>query len=494
LERTARGEKDFVKKLVGLQDETVQTMLKRYYQQSNINVLVKMIALKKTERLSAEQLQNLQEERFKKLLRHVLQCSKFYQWYYKKHGITFRNIDNISIQDLPPIDKEMMMDNYDDFVCERFLKRKNIEFFLSRSKEPREKYGNAYTVIHTSGSSGAISLFVYAPEDWAVIKAMVVARVVKPTLHFPRRIKSSFIGATDGHYAAISLASDVPPPLARFLPLSINTPLAAIDRKGNAFRPDVLSGYASGVHLLAEQQLQGKIAIKPERLICTSDPLTLEMRETISRAFGREPVNFYAASESLAMAAQCDRYENLHLFTDWHIFEAVDDNWRPVAAGTPGNLLLTNLYNYTQPLIRYQMQDEIVINAQPCGCGLPFPTMSNLAGRHEEFLWFDTAEGKPDYLHPIVLVELFVAGLRKFQAIQTARDEMLMKVIIDGEKESVLAAIRQRMHEIFCGKKLDKTVKLSLEVVQDIPNDPKTGKYKLILPLKNQQSQPIATQ
>ena len=36
----------------------------------------------------------------------------------------------------------------------------------------------------------------------------------------------------------------------------------------------------------------------------------------------------------------------------------------------------------------------------------------------------------------------------------------------------------------FCGKKLDKTVKLNLEVVEDIPNDPKTGKYKLIIPSK----------
>jgi len=78
-----------------------------------------------------------------------------------------------------------------------------------------------------------------------------------------------------------------------------------------------------------------------------------------------------------------------------------------------------------------------------------------------------------------------VTGLKKFQVIQTQRNEMLMKVIVDGNQAAVLAAIRQRMQEIFSGKKLDTTVKLNLEVVQDIPNDPKTGKYKLIIPLKN---------
>jgi putative adenylate-forming enzyme len=460
-------------------------MLKTYFQQSNINVRLKMLALKKAEWLSVGQLQNLQTRRLKKLLTHVLKYSRFYQRYYKKHGITLENIESITVTDLPPISKEMMMDNYDDFVCDRFLKRKNLEDFLSCSKKPREKYRNIYTVIHTSGSCGRLSLFVYGPEDWAVIKAITVARVIKPILYYYRRIKVSFIGATDGHYAGVSLASEVPRFYGRFLPLSINSPLETIDQKSNAFHPDVLSGYSSGVHLLAQEQLNGNITIRPQRVICSSDPLTFEMRNTIKQAFGREPVNFYAASESLSMAAQCDRHENLHLFTDWHIFEAVDDDLGPVAAGTPGNLLLTNLYNYTQPLIRYQMHDEVVMNDQPCGCGSPFPTIRNLAGRQEEFLWFDTAEGKPDCLHPIVLVELFVAGLRKYQVIQTQKNEMLMKVMVDGDKEAVLAAIHQRMHEIFCGKKLDKTVKLNLEIVEDIPNDPMTGKFKLIIPLKD---------
>ncbi|HLD47592.1 MAG TPA: hypothetical protein VJA64_07190, partial [Desulfobaccales bacterium] len=193
-----------------------------------------MLELKKTERLSVEQLENLQTKRFKKLLRHVLQYSRFYQRYYKEHGITVENSENISITDLPPISKQMMMDHYDDLVCDRFLNRKNLERFLSTSKDPRQKYQNTYTVIHTSGSCGAISLFVYGPEDWAVIKALVVARVIKPVPHFYRRIRVSFIGATDGHYAGVSLASEVPRLYGRFLPLSINSPLETIDQKGNA--------------------------------------------------------------------------------------------------------------------------------------------------------------------------------------------------------------------------------------------------------------------
>ena len=160
-----------------------------------------------------------------------MKYSRFYQWYYKKHGIGLEDIENISVKDLPPISKELMMDHYDDLVCDRFLKRKNLEEFLSRSQEPREKYRDRYTVIHTSGSSGTISLFVYGPDDWAVVKAMVVARVLKPPPHLIRRMKLSFIGATDGHYAAVSLSSDVPPLLARFLPLPVTAPWKPLTKR-----------------------------------------------------------------------------------------------------------------------------------------------------------------------------------------------------------------------------------------------------------------------
>ena len=62
---------------------------------------------------------------------------------------------------------------------------------------------------------------------------------------------------------------------------------------------------------------------------------------------------------------------------------------------------------------------------------------------------------------------------------------MLLKVIIEGNKGAVLANIRHRMNKILQGKDLDRTVQLKIEIVQDISNDPKTGKYKLIIPLEN---------
>ncbi len=462
-------------------------MLLPYYQRSVINIAAKICGVIADGYLNPAQIQLLQTLRFKRLLQHVLKHSNFYRHYYGAHGIGLHNCQEVRLADLPCIDKQIMMAHYDDFVCDPAVRRKNLENFLNRSRDPKEKYLNLYTVMHTSGSSGAVSLYVYGPNDWALAKALIVTRAVKPRPHFPRKIRLAFIGTTDGHYAAVSTSSDAPSFLVRFLPLPITIPIAIINAKINAFQPDVLCGYSSGLYLLAQEQLQGRIFLRPDRIISTSEPLTAGIRERITQAFGKAPINLYASTESPCMATQCAFSQNLHMEADWHIFEALDDRLRPVIPGTPGNLFLTNLYNYTQPLLRYRMNDEIIINGSPCGCGSALPIISKLAGRQEDFLWYATAKGERDFIHPSVLVEFFVPGLKKFQYIQLPGDELLMKVIIEDDADRVVAAVRQRMTDILRGKQLDKTVKLHVEVVMEIPNDPVTGKYKLIIPLKENQ-------
>ena len=448
------------------------------------NLVKQMRHLRKSEQLDPHQVRVLREKRFKDLLRHVLEKSKFYKTYYREHGITIDDTDEIALQDLPTIDKKIMMEHYDDFVCDRVLKREDLEKFIADPSNRGKKFKNSYEVIHTSGSSGTIGLFVYGASDWDMLRAMVLTRVSKTQMKFFSKTKLAYIGATDGQFAGICLVQGAPRLFMDLLPLSINSPFAETCQKINEFQPDALSGYASGVYLLAGEQLKGNISIKPKRVICAADSLTPKMRKTVKEAFEVEPVNFYAASESIGMAAECDANQGFHLFDDWHCFEIVDQDCQPVNPGEPGNLLLTNLYNYTQPLIRYRLDDEIILDDTPCECGCPFPLIKNIAGRQEDFLWFEKSDGSKEYIHPIVIVEFFVPGLEKLQVIQTQKNKLLMKVIIHGDRGEVLPAIRKRMNEILKGKGLEEVVSFEIEVVNEIENDPRTGKFKLVIPFK----------
>ena len=73
------------------------------------NLLKQMHHLKKTEQLDARQIRILQDKRFKDLLKHVLEKSKFYQSYYQEHGIKIDKVDEITLQDLPTINKQIKM-------------------------------------------------------------------------------------------------------------------------------------------------------------------------------------------------------------------------------------------------------------------------------------------------------------------------------------------------------------------------------------------------
>lgn len=73
--------------------------------------------------------------------------------------------------------------------------------------------------------------------------------------------------------------------------------------------------------------------------------------------------------KSLCMAAECERRNGLHLFEDWHYFELPEANEPGFDPTRPGGLVVTTLYNDTQPLIRYRIDDEVILSGRRCDCG-----------------------------------------------------------------------------------------------------------------------------
>lgn len=453
------------------------------YDLSVINVWLKMREMKKIENMTQDQIETLQHKRLIHLLKNVIKKSDFYRCYYEEHGINLKNIDQISIEDLPVIDKKTMMDNYDDFVCDHNLRKNDLESFLSNRDKLRSKYKGIYEVLHTSGSSGRIGIFAYGPKDWATLKALALTRITMSALNPFSKVHMAYYGATDGHYAGVCLTKDAPRTFFKYLPVNISHPIQDSIDALNSYKPDCLIGYSSGIYLLALEQLKGGLRIRPKRIVCSADSLTVNMAETIYNAFHVTPIESYTSTESIGMAAQCRMNRGLHLFNDCHLFEIIKANGEPAKSGESGNLMLTSLYNYTQPLIRYRTDDVVVLDERNCSCGCPFPLIKKIAGRVEDSIHFEKLDGSREYLHPIVFVEFYVAGLEKLQIVQTGKNRLMMKAVIAGDREAAVSGIRDRMDEILRMKKLD-FVQYDVNIVDDIPNDPKTEKYRLIIRAK----------
>jgi phenylacetate-coenzyme A ligase PaaK-like adenylate-forming protein len=126
----------------------------------------------------------------------------------------------------------------------------------------------------------------------------------------------------------------------------------------------------------------GRLRIAPALVLSGSEPLLPEIRRALEETWHVPVHNGYGVSEAGGVATSCDEGDRLHLTDDLLIVEPVDERGRPVPPGTrAAKLYLTNLYNTLQPLIRYEITDEITVLEGTCSCGSGHRTIGDVQGR-----------------------------------------------------------------------------------------------------------------
>jgi phenylacetate-coenzyme A ligase PaaK-like adenylate-forming protein len=146
----------------------------------------------------------------------------------------------------------------------------------------------------------------------------------------------------------------------RFVGVPATLPLPEIVDRLNALQAPALAGYPTMLARLAAEQRVGRLHIAPRSISSTSETLHPELRAAIVEGFGAPIVDMFGSTEGLVGVSAPDD-EVLVFNSDVCIIELVDDENRPVPVGTPSaKVLLTNLSNRVQPLIRYEMTDRFV--------------------------------------------------------------------------------------------------------------------------------------
>jgi phenylacetate-coenzyme A ligase PaaK-like adenylate-forming protein len=192
--------------------------------------------------------------------------------------------------------------------------------------------------------------------------------------------------------------------------------------------------YSSTAGLLAERQLAGDLTIAPRWILTGGEVLGDDIRGRIVAAFDREPFDGYGTTEVGVVAVECDRHAGLHVFEDQVLIEIVDDDYRPVPAGRPGTrLLVTNLLNRTQPLIRYELNDLVTASPEPCACGRPFPLLKKIEGRSDDILELPARGGGTTKVHPVTLRSPLagIAALSEYRIVYTA-GELHVDAVLAG--------------------------------------------------------------
>lgn len=435
-----------------------------------LNVLRQRRTLMSHVNWEPERVQAYNMARLKKLREYTYANSDFYRRF---HANRFSE----SLDSLPVLTKSLMMENFDDLVTDKKVKLNHLQEFIKNSSG--ELFNNQYWVSVTSGTSGTPGIFIQNFSEWSETIASYsrgqALGGMQPSLF--NKTKMALVSTTFLLHQSALVGKSVDSPFFPTLRLDATEPIDEIIDKLNNFQPDALISYASMTALLAEKQLSGILRINPKTIYTSSEVLTAEMRSTIKAAWGTEPFNQYASTETGGIGVECKMHNGLHMFNDLVITEVVDEDNKPVPPDSYGNkLLVTVLFNKTQPLIRYQMNDSLKISNVKCPCGISYPLIEEIQGRSDQIIYLASRDNKKVALHPAVFSNIMDhAGVTRWQVI--LEKEQFTFLITGTEASKVTPIIENEMKEAF--EKLN--IQLPHLNIQSVSELPKTTRGKLTL-------------
>ncbi len=249
-----------------------------------------------------------------------------------------------------------------------------------------------------------------------------------------------------------------------------------------AANPVLLTGYPTSISVFARRMSERKIRLPRLRAVWSaSETLFPVVRDQLEEELCAPVYNNYGSREFGGLAMECTRREGLHLNDGCYLFE-----YKKHAEGLYA-LLVTDLHNRIQPLIRYEIGDLVRRAEQPCSCGRGHGLLSHVEGRTFDLIHGPNGEVVTGTFWTLVLRSK--PGIRQFQVVQETPDRFRIKLVTDSNFQLVhLQEFEEHIQNQF-----HTPVDIRWERVDDIPPMP-SGKFRFIISCneKNSSSIPVA--
>lgn len=414
--------------------------------------------------LSREEIQQKSLDGFHHVLVHAYDHSAFYHDLYSRAGLKRDDLFEIAPVDVPVMAKQDVIDHFEE-----------IATVPVHHTEDGWKVSHGAMVIHSSGSTGTPTPFVYGRGMMTAIEANFVRlvnrggmnRIAWPDLPI-KNIHAASVGS--GYASTLLLTSGLKKYHVNCIVVKASDPLDEWVSKIGAFQPQFLSGYPSCVAILLKLQKEGRIHLAPKKIIIGGEPVTKEQMQALCDTFHADVINYYGSSESILIGAGGSWYEGMYLFDDLNYVE--EDSMH--------RLILTTLHNPEFPLIRYRMNDIMTGFDKGYDGVLPFTHIDGIAGRVEDTLWYDNEEGKPDFLHPLLLDDLYVEGVSAYQYEKTGKEELTVYCLTDQDHQKVQAEVRKQVGEMLAEKKM-RNIRIRTVFPEQLYRNPVSGKTAMIV-------------
>lgn len=380
-----------------------------------------------------DKLERWQNKKIVRLLQYASRKSLFYKrrlnGLYPEHW-----------QELPVIDKRVMMEHFSELNTVGIDRQE--AFAVAMEAEKSRDFSptlNGVTVGMSSGTSGHRGLFLVSRKEQAAWAGTVLAKVLPEPLWKPQRV-AFFLRSNSNLYSSVQRGR------LKFRFFDLLEPLEAHIRNLNSYLPTLLVGPPSLLRMLAEEAEQGRLKIEPQKIVSVAEVLDPLDEKVISQGFAKPVHQVYQCTEGF-LAATCE-YGTLHLNEDLVYFEKEYINLEE-GKFVP---ILTDFSRFSQPLIRYRLNDILTEKKEPCPCGSVFTALEQIEGRCDDLFYLrpenpSESEGLipvfPDYIRQVILA---CQGIEHYAVIQHQMElwEIQLKLENTGDYEEDHAVKTQR--------------------------------------------------
>jgi phenylacetate-CoA ligase len=343
-----------------------------------------------------------------------------------------RCTDDAELTELPTLSKATLMEQFDGVVADPRLRLAAVEAHAV-SDHPAALLAGEYHVFTTSGTSGRRGVFLETIAEfghWLADARRMTGRIgLEPGARVIGIGAPTALHITQKLFTALGGFGEGRPTLA------VTTPLSELVDALNRDQPEAILTAPSVAGMLAGEQLEGRLAIRPGRIVLAGEVLADDLIGRIADAWAIELFQVYASTEALILASESPQRVGLHISEDLVVLEVVDEHDRPVAPGVPGHkVLVTSLVNRVLPLIRYELSDTVTIAPGPDPSGRPYLRIERVDGRNDDMLRLPAAGGGETVVLPYRLRAPFVhlPDVLQYQVVLEER-RLAIRVVLRPE-------------------------------------------------------------
>jgi phenylacetate-CoA ligase len=300
--------------------------------------------------------------------------------------------------------------------------------------------------VKTSGSTGE----PVAVERTALNHLFWSAFNIRDHL-WNRRPFSARLSAIRANIGALTLSDDWGHPVSLIYETGqaqgfpINTPIRQQVEWLWQFQPGILLVYPNNLKGLLDAWKSDPSRQPPLKHVRTlGETVSGELRRMTQEQCGVPIEDNYSSQEVGTIAIQCPASGLYHIMAEALVVEVLDENNEPCREGQPGRVVITDLMNYANPLIRYDIGDY-AIPGPSCPCGRTLPTLKTILGRERNLMRLPGGEK----CWPLVGFHRFeeVAPIQQYQFIQHTLEDIEFKTVtrreLSPEQQAALIDIAQ---------------------------------------------------